>query len=148
MRHVLILAAVTAALVGGCVKTEQGPQTTDIGPEIRPLADLKPEQPPKPIDPTGRRMTPTDTSKGVEQVHKTPPPKRKKPSTKPPTPTKKPAAQAGTKMYTIQMGDKGFYAIARKLYGDPRRWKDIEALNPGVDTTKLKIGQKIRVPVK
>jgi nucleoid-associated protein YgaU len=146
MRHVLILAALAAALVGGCAKLEQGPQTTAIGPEIRPLSDLKPAQPPKSTDPTGRRMTVTDRSATADPNKTTP--KRKKPSTKPPTTTKKPPAPAGTKMYTIQMGDNGYYAIARKLYGDQRRWKDIEALNPGVDTTKLKLGQKIRVPVK
>ena len=155
MRHVLILAAVVAALVGGCTKKEQGPQTTAIGPEIRPLADLKPEHPPKTTDPTVRRVQGADTSTYVDQTRKGAASKRKKPAPTPPITAQKPAppetgpAPAGTRLYTVQMGDKGgFYAIARKLYGDPRRWKEIEALNPGVDTTKLKIGQKIRVPVK
>jgi len=138
MRTILILAVVAAALVGGCTKKDQGPQTTAIGPEIRPLADLKPDQPPKTTSPSVRVQD-------VDKTRKPAPPKRKKPAPKPVT-SKKPPAPAGTKMYTIQMGDKGFYSIARKLYGDPRRWKEIEALNPGVDTTKLQIGQKIRVP--
>lgn len=141
MRYVLILTIVTAALVGGCVKTKPSPQTTAIGPEIRPLADLKPDQPPKTTSPSVRVGD-------VDKTRKPSTPKRKKPTTNPPTAVKNPAAPTGTKLYTIQMGDKGFYAIARKLYGDQRRWKDIEALNPGVDSTKLMIGQKIRVPVK
>ena len=139
MRTFLILTVVAAALVGGCAKKDPGPQTTAIGPEIRPLADLKPDQPPK----TG---SPSVRVQDVDKARTPAPSKRKKPSTKPPTTAKKPTAPTGTKMYTIQIGDRGFYAIARKLYGDQRRWKDIEALNPGVDTTKLKLGQKIRVP--
>ena len=57
-------------------------------------------------------------------------------------------SEYSSKPYTIRAGDVGFYAIARKLYGDPRRAKEIQALNPGVDSRKLKIGQVINVPAK
>ena len=58
------------------------------------------------------------------------------------------APSPGYKLYTVQEGDKGFYAIARRLYSDPKRAKEIRALNPEVDPRKLKIGQTIKVPEK
>ena len=52
----------------------------------------------------------------------------------PPTPTE------GT-IYTIQSGDN-FWAIAKKYN---TTISELESLNPGVDSSDLKIGQKIRV---
>lgn len=49
-------------------------------------------------------------------------------------------------IYIVKKGDTGFWGIARKALGDGRRWKEVRDLNPGVDPTKLQIGQKIRVP--
>jgi nucleoid-associated protein YgaU len=58
------------------------------------------------------------------------------------------AATAGGHTYTIQKGDT-LYGIARKLYNDPRRVKDIQAANPDItDPDKLKEGQVIKVPEK
>jgi len=47
--------------------------------------------------------------------------------------------------YTIQKGDS-FWKIAKSVYGDPTRIKDLEAANPGVDPKKLTIGDEIVLP--
>ncbi len=49
-------------------------------------------------------------------------------------------------IYIVKKGDTGFWGIARKALGNGRRWKEVRDLNPGVDPTKLQVGQKIRVP--
>jgi nucleoid-associated protein YgaU len=56
-------------------------------------------------------------------------------------------APPGTKPYTIAKGDN-YWNIATRLFGDGQRWRDIRDLNPGVDPTKLRIGQVIVVPEK
>lgn len=54
------------------------------------------------------------------------------------------AATAGG-TYTIQKGDT-LYNIARQRYGDGKQWQKIASANPGVDPTRLRIGQTITVP--
>ena len=51
---------------------------------------------------------------------------------------------AGTTEYTVAKGDS-FYTIGKKL-GVPT--KAIAAANTGVDSTKLKVGQKLQIPAK
>ncbi len=46
--------------------------------------------------------------------------------------------------YTVGAGDT-FAKIARKFAG---KMDAIEAENPGLDPTKLRVGQKIRIPKK
>ena len=55
-----------------------------------------------------------------------------------------PATAAGTK-YTIKAGDT-LSTIAGDFYKDTRKWSVIAKANPGVDPSKLKIGQVINVP--
>ncbi|MEM9418044.1 MAG: LysM peptidoglycan-binding domain-containing protein [Planctomycetota bacterium] len=47
--------------------------------------------------------------------------------------------------YTIQDKDT-YWKIAKSVYGDPMRMKDIEAANPDIDPKKLKIGDEIVLP--
>ncbi len=47
--------------------------------------------------------------------------------------------------YTIQKGDT-LYSIATKRYGDGKQWQKIASANPGLDPTKLRVGQTINVP--
>ena len=56
-----------------------------------------------------------------------------------------PAATAGTTSYTIKAGDT-FSTIAGDLYKDTRKWTVIAKANPGVDPSRLKVGQVIKVP--
>ena len=47
--------------------------------------------------------------------------------------------------YTVERGDS-FWKIAKKVYGDGMRMKDIEAANPGVDPMKIRVGDEIVLP--
>lgn len=47
--------------------------------------------------------------------------------------------------YVVKKGDT-FEVIAGKTLGDKRKWKKIQDVNPGVDPSALKIGQKIKLP--
>ncbi len=55
------------------------------------------------------------------------------------------AASAPAGKYKIQSGDT-FSRIAAKLYNDRNLYQVIEKANPGVNPSKLKIGQEINVP--
>lgn len=52
---------------------------------------------------------------------------------------------AEPRIYTIQKGDS-YWKIAKAVYGDPMRMKDIEAANPDIDPKKLQIGDEIILP--
>jgi len=54
-------------------------------------------------------------------------------------------ATDGGGTYTIKSGDT-LEKVAQKLLGDGSKWQDIAKLNPGVDPTRLMVGQKITVP--
>ena len=56
-----------------------------------------------------------------------------------------PVAPAAGGTYVIKKGDT-FIKIAREVYGDPGRMKDIAAANAGLDPRKLKVGQTIILP--
>ncbi len=59
-----------------------------------------------------------------------------------PVPT---AAEGGT--YTVTSGDTtGFWGIAKKVYGNGMYWPVIAKANPAVNSTGLKVGQKLTVP--
>jgi LysM repeat protein len=58
------------------------------------------------------------------------------------TPTPQPALPAGAQEYTVAKGDS-FYSIAKKLGVSANA---IAKANPGVDSTRLKVGQKLQVP--
>lgn len=67
-----------------------------------------------------------------------------------PTATTKPVtatatASAGTTRYTIKAGDT-LSTIAGEFYKDTRKWTAIAKANPGIDPSKLKVGQVISVP--
>jgi nucleoid-associated protein YgaU len=57
-------------------------------------------------------------------------------------PEKKVAAGPSCK---VQKGDT-FKAIARRELGSDERWKEIAELNPGVSSSKLAVGQTLRLP--
>jgi nucleoid-associated protein YgaU len=54
---------------------------------------------------------------------------------------------AGGNAYTIVQGDT-LYGIAMKHYGDARSAQIIEAANPGLNPTALRVGEKILLPEK
>ncbi|AZG77784.1 sulfite exporter TauE/SafE family protein [Methylocystis rosea] len=56
-----------------------------------------------------------------------------------------PASAAVPKTYTVRRGDT-LRAIAKRLYGDEKRWRDIAAANPALNHKKLRQGQIITLP--
>ena len=62
-------------------------------------------------------------------------------------PVAKPKPVASTEVYTVQDGDF-LITIAEDWFGEPGRHDEIIALNPGVDPTKLQIGQMLKMPRK
>lgn len=47
--------------------------------------------------------------------------------------------------YIIKKGDT-LFSIAKRVYGDGSKWRAIQAANPGIVPTKLRIGQQINLP--
>lgn len=47
--------------------------------------------------------------------------------------------------YIIKKGDT-LFSIAKRVYGDGSKWREIQAANPGIVPTKLRIGQQITLP--
>lgn len=62
-------------------------------------------------------------------------------------PAPKPKTVASTEVYTVQDGDV-IITIAEDWFGESGRHDEIIALNPGVDPTKLQIGQILKMPRK
>lgn len=56
-----------------------------------------------------------------------------------------PAVECQTLSYTVVAGDT-LYGVAKKLYREERRWRDIAAANPGLNPRRLLIGQVIKLP--
>lgn len=68
----------------------------------------------------------------------------RQPAKEAPSPAHKSKARASHKTYAVRNGDT-LLAIAKRLGLDP---DDIAAVNPGVDSRRLSIGQTLRLPVK
>lgn len=64
-------------------------------------------------------------------------PAQSAPQTSPP-----PAAE---RTYKVRRGDT-LSGIAKRLYGDEKRWRDIAAANPALNPKRLRAGQIINVP--
>lgn len=62
-------------------------------------------------------------------------------------PVRPPPAPSGPREYTIIDGDT-FSSIAEEYFGEARKAVLIAEANPGIDPTRLAIGQKIRLPAQ
>ena len=58
-----------------------------------------------------------------------------------------PTGPRATTRYEVQIGDN-LESIAYRHLGARKRWKEIEALNPGLIPNRLKVGQEIYLPLK
>ncbi len=67
------------------------------------------------------------------------------PATKPVVTAVQKASSKGGRSYKVQKGDT-LSAIARRELGSAGRAGEIQALNPGLDPAKLKVGQSITLP--
>jgi sulfite exporter TauE/SafE/copper chaperone CopZ/LysM repeat protein len=62
-----------------------------------------------------------------------------------PATTQTPPAPPAVQTYTVRRGDT-LRAIAKRLYGDEKRWREIAAVNPSLNPKKLREGQDINLP--
>ncbi len=140
MKRVLITAMLAGLVCVGCNKPAKGPKIMNpelgapgTGPVVEPGGPLAGD--PMPLPPvTGPtplirpEMGPVVDVAPIE-----------------PAAPEAPVAPAGGGTHVIKKGDT-FIKIAREVYGDPSKMKDIAAANPGVNPRKLKIGQIIILP--
>lgn len=54
----------------------------------------------------------------------------------------------GRRYYVVKAGDKGYWTVAKKVYGNGKYSYLIDRANPGVDTDSLQPGDKLLVPPK
>jgi nucleoid-associated protein YgaU len=129
MRYLIGALMVAAVAFMGCEKKAEVKATHTASPDSSKIDTLEGAPPPK--DSVIRPLPPVDV--------KPLPPVDVKPL---------PPVDAGPGVYTVQQGDKGLMDIARRELGNASRWREIEALNPGVDTRKLKVGVQLKMPAK
>ncbi len=136
----MLLVAVCLGFLAGC---NQPPQhQVDISP------------PAEPVSSNGANPNAQPKLKEIRPLNENPPEEDVDVSRRgedPPTLTeienKSQPDSKNAKAYLIQAGDT-YWSIAKKQLGNGHRWKEIKKLNPGVDRTKLKVGQSIRIPKK
>ena len=104
---------------------------------------VTPTTPARPSDPAESDTQETDGSEPAPSLK--PEPKTEPTPTVAPAPKPKPVAS--TEVYTVQDGDV-IITIAEDWFGESGRHDEIIALNPGVDPTKLQIGQILKMPRK
>jgi 5'-nucleotidase len=150
MKRIALLALVLGVALAGCKKpaTQAG---SEVAAAERPLADLAPES----ATPAPQTAPPSQQPTKVTSLAEVPPepsrtalapaPASFRPVS-PPAPVR-PAAVAPTagRTYVVQKGDS-LWSIARKLYGDGKRSRDIAQANRLADPNKLKIGQVLTIP--
>ena len=60
--------------------------------------------------------------------------------------TAKSTLPAGWRTYVVVSGDAGFWDVAVKMYGNGRLHPAIARVNPGVQSRKMQVGQRLRIP--
>ena len=125
MRHVSVVVALLAVAViaAGCKKPKPKAKAAASARTIRPLKTLAP--PPAPAPARLAPAAPRDSA-AISQL---------------------PPAAPGPRRHTVRKGDT-LYSLAKRYLGDGKRWKAIEAANPGLDHRKLPIGKSILIPRK
>ena len=123
MKYTLpLIALVAMAALVGCKNNKKSPQTNPAVTHITPVASSPSYT--APVYTPAKTYTPSYT-----------------PAPAPVAPT---VAASGT-TYTIRKGDT-LYSIARTHYGNGKDWQRIASANPGLDPTKLRVGQSIVIP--
>jgi len=88
----------------------------------------------------------------VESVEKTKPAESSSVTASPPDKSAEPVTQStpapvtpAKRIYTVHKGDT-LWSIAVQYYGDGQRYRDIIKANPGLEPTKMYVGQQIILP--
>lgn len=131
MKRIAIVIAVSVLAAAGC-KKPTGPQTTET-------AAL-----PAPSRPVSRLMpvaTPTETTTATETTAAAATPVEASRGGRP----RGTPAPASARTYTLRKGDT-LWSVAKKFYGDGKRWKEIAAANDIADESKLPVGKVLQIP--
>jgi len=104
------------------------------GGTSEPITEIKPSPTTRKIEPTPK---PIESIEEIKEVKPTP-----KPDPGKITATPGPLVE---EEYSVQPGDS-FSTIAQKKYGDAKYYTVIAKANPNVDSSRLRIGQKLKVP--
>ncbi len=131
MRYAVTVWLLLPLALVGCKQQSKGPVTTTTEPP--PQTALEPIPPAEP--------TPETTPPHAPVV--TPPPSQYYEPSPPPAATPAPAVNT----YTVQKGDT-LWSISLRFLGDGKRWREIVEANPGLEPSKLRIGQVIILPPK
>jgi nucleoid-associated protein YgaU len=131
MRYVATVLFLVTLVAVGCKQPNKSPVMTTS--EQQPPATLEPI-PPAPAE------TPAENAPPASPAFATPPPQQMESPAPPP-----PSYTSNT--YTVQKGDT-LWSIAQRHLGNGKRWREIVELNPGLEPSKLRVGQVIILPAK
>lgn len=125
----------TLLLMQGCKKPDEAVIPPPLPPDTNTIVAPSFE----PTNPPPTTPTPSNAATGIapSPVYVAPAPEPVVPSNPPPV-----EVAGNTREHKVEKGDS-FYTLAKK-YGVTM--KAIEAANPGVDSRKLKLGQKLVIP--
>lgn len=119
------VAALAAMALLGCQK--KAPTTTELEVPPMPAAELAPEPGQPEVTETAVEEAPDEPSADT-------------------TTLAPPAGQEqAARTYTVRKGDT-LYSIARRFYGDQRRFKDLVKANNLTDPNKIFPGQVLKIP--
>jgi LysM repeat protein len=124
------LLVIAPLLIQGCGNKKEA--TADVPPPTLPAADTNV------VDTNVATQLPSTSNTASAVVSNTPPPYQ--PPVQQPVPP--PVEAASAKEYVVAKGDS-YFSIAKKA---GVKIKDLEAANPTVPPTKLKVGMKLQVP--
>ena len=124
MKRIVIVFMLSMLTAAGC-KKPAGPKTTET-------ADLS--APARRVNRLMPAATPTETTTVVKTAADTGE-----------TETVETPAPAPARTHTIRKGDT-LWSVAKKFYGDGKRWKEIAAANDIANESKLPIGKVLRIP--
>jgi LysM repeat protein len=128
-----ILLITPALMIQGC-KREQPADTTGLPPAPDTTTNAPDTNTVPPALPA-----PTNSATGTNPM----PQSQVAPAPQPePAPVEQTPAPTASQEYVVARGDS-FYSIAKKF---SLKIKEIEAANPGVTPTKLKVGEKLQIP--
>ena len=122
MKRIAAILVMFPLVLAGC-KKPQGPQTTELEapPVDRPIQELMPEPAPAPA--------PGPTDVAMDEPEPLPPP------------------APALRTHTVRKGET-LWSLSRTYLGDPKRWKEIVSLNPGLTPQSLPVGKTIQIPNK
>jgi len=125
---VTIVAVLVLLLSVGCEKQEvPSAHVGELQPPRRPMEELQPAASLAPEAVPAAEPEPLVAAAPIE-----------------PAP-QEPAASPALRMYTVMKNDT-LWSISKRHLGSGKRWKEIVAINPGLDPAKLMPGQVITLP--